>query len=40
MTTQEGVILIGPEKAGKTAVSQQLAAALNLPVHDLPDDTV
>jgi shikimate kinase len=40
VTTKKGIILIGPEKAGKTAVGQQLAAALDLPFHDLADDTV
>jgi shikimate kinase len=37
---KKGIILIGPEKAGKTTVGQQLAAALNLPFHDLANDTV
>jgi shikimate kinase len=40
MTTKEGIILIGPEKAGKTAVGQLLAASLDLPFYDLTADTV
>ena len=38
--TKKGIILIGPEKAGKTAVGQQLAVSLNVPFYDLTADTV
>jgi shikimate kinase len=40
MTRKESIILIGPEKAGKTAVARHLAPSLNLPYHDLAADTV
>jgi shikimate kinase len=39
VTTKKGIILIGPEKAGKTAVGHHLAPSLNLPYHDLAADT-
>jgi shikimate kinase len=39
MTRKESIILIGPEKAGKTAVGRLLAASLDMPFYDLTADT-